>query len=743
MPLLVFLLATVAIVTLLTPRAWPPLVLDGLLVAGVLASAAGFGIWPSCWLAAASRGVGQWLCAAIALGLGIIGTATLALGMAGVLHRGVSWAIVTAGILAGIVWLLRRGRLSDGTVLRSEAVHRSDAHTHGLRSPQGAPQSTPISRLADAVQVAASLIVAAPTAILLLGACLPPGVLWDFEARGYDALEYHLQAPREYFDAGRIQFLPHNVYASFPQQMEMLYLLLMHLKGNPHAAAIAAQLLHAACAALAVLALGAWTPAGWPRRFAWLVAATTPWLSVLGCLAYTECGMLFFAAVAAGLLTSQLRNSDLARSESALARAARGSAGELAPASATGPSLARLGFPARGGRWLADATGCALAAGLCAGFAGGCKYLAIAFVTAALGIAWLVAFRARGRVRVMHAFAYVVGAALALSPWLLRNLAFTGNPVYPFAYALFGGQEWSEAQALQWQRGHRVPQDSDSLGGRLARAARELLGGFDPKGGFHLSYFGPAIFVLAAVGTLRAPRYGATMLWIWAALILAGWIAFTHMPSRFAVPLVVPLTMLASSALRYDGNDAGERRRSRPYATRAPVLAGLALAGGVIGDLLLAGTLRRQAEQWHGLAALRALVDNTQFFLDANLVNALPSDAHVWIVGDAAVFYVQRRCRYTVVFSRDPWLELAERGADPAASVEWLRQRGITHVVFAWSEIDRLRSTYGFSPAVTHAWVAQLVAVGLQPVKPPPGVGRIQWEVLAVPAGSPLRTQGP
>jgi hypothetical protein len=35
---------------------------------------------------------------------------------------------------------------------------------------------------------------------------------------------------REYFDTGRITFfLPHNVFASFPQQVELLYLLLMHL----------------------------------------------------------------------------------------------------------------------------------------------------------------------------------------------------------------------------------------------------------------------------------------------------------------------------------------------------------------------------------------------------------------------------------------------------------------------------------------------------------------------------------
>ena len=105
--------------------------------------------------------------------------------------------------------------------------------------------------------------------------------------------------PREYFDAGRITFLPHNVYAAFPQQIEMLYLLLMHLAGGTLAAAIPAQLLHAACGLLAVLTLAAWTPPGWPRATVAVVVGSVPWLAYLGCLAYVELGMVFFAAVAA------------------------------------------------------------------------------------------------------------------------------------------------------------------------------------------------------------------------------------------------------------------------------------------------------------------------------------------------------------------------------------------------------------------------------------------------------------
>ena len=32
----------------------------------------------------------------------------------------------------------------------------------------------------------------------------------------FDVREYHLQAPKEFFQPGRISFLPHNVYANMP-----------------------------------------------------------------------------------------------------------------------------------------------------------------------------------------------------------------------------------------------------------------------------------------------------------------------------------------------------------------------------------------------------------------------------------------------------------------------------------------------------------------------------------------------
>ena len=69
-------------------------------------------------------------------------------------------------------------------------------------------------------------------------------MLWAEEAGGYDVLEYHLGGPKEFFDAGRISFLRHNVYSNFPFNAEMLYLVSMILSGGAYEGIFVAKLVN-------------------------------------------------------------------------------------------------------------------------------------------------------------------------------------------------------------------------------------------------------------------------------------------------------------------------------------------------------------------------------------------------------------------------------------------------------------------------------------------------------------------
>ncbi|MBK9127137.1 MAG: hypothetical protein IPM13_04985 [Phycisphaerales bacterium] len=669
-PLLTPLSLAAVLVTALSPASWLVAAQCGLVALLVIAAARGWGAWPVRWLRTETLKPLQRHCLALALGLGVLATVVLLLGVAGVLNNITAWLLVAVGV----------------------ALAYADWRT---MPSSGAAAAEPASARGLTWRALAALPLGLPLAIAAMGASLPPGVLWSAEGQGYDALIYHLRGPQEYFDAGRISFLPHNVYTSFPQQVESLYLLLMHLLGDVYDGAIASQWLHALLGGAAVLALVAWSPPGWPRVVVALVGGGAPWLAYLGCLAYVELGTLFFAAVAGGLLL------DLVPDEARAARAAW-------------PRLT-------------------LAAGLCAGLAGGTKYTALVLVAAALGAAWLIAARGNWAWRGRAAALYMLGAAIAFSPWAIRNVAFTGNPVYPFAYRWFGGAAWSPEQDAQWQRGHLLPASQATPAGRLATVYRELVA--SPMYGPILAAGGLALpaaplLLLPLVGLAQRSRATAA-LWLWLLLGLAVWALATHMPGRFLLPLIAPLALLSGLTVRDLVSRGG---RWRPI-----VLVGLALVGSVASGLHLHSIWREHDATWAQRGwPLRDLAGRTDVMLAGHPLadeRVLPAGACVWMVGEARVFYLRRPVHYTIVFNRDPWLEAARDGS-PAAAVEWLRTQNVTHVVFSWPEIERLRSTYGFPDLVTHDWVSDLETAGLERVPWPPegGVAGVEVYRVAPPA---------
>ncbi len=85
--------------------------------------------------------------------------------------------------------------------------------------PRHSEEGTPRPRRGPLLAFAA---LAGPFLVMMaLGAMLP--------TIEFDALEYHLQGPKEYFLAERVAFLPHNVYTSMPFGVEMLHLLGMEV----------------------------------------------------------------------------------------------------------------------------------------------------------------------------------------------------------------------------------------------------------------------------------------------------------------------------------------------------------------------------------------------------------------------------------------------------------------------------------------------------------------------------------
>ncbi|MCL2330351.1 MAG: hypothetical protein FWC56_03515, partial [Phycisphaerae bacterium] len=108
-----------------------------------------------------------------------------------------------------------------------------------------------------------------------------------------------------------------------------------------------------------------------------------------------------------------------------------------------------------------------------------------------------------------------------------------------------------------------------------------------------------------------------------------------------------------------------------------------------------------------------------------SMVNELEGRPKVLLVGEARSFYVVPSCEYAVVFNRQPLADAIRRWMGPEPSeqqmsrdggqqvLQWLRSRGITHVLVDWAELLRLQRTYGMDPILNPAVFAQLESAGL------------------------------
>ena len=252
-----------------------------------------------------------------AAGLGVVAVLTLCLGLLGWLNR---WC------LAGILLLLAGAAYRDlWSLLRGGLKYLA-------------------SRWRERRFATLLWIIIIPFFLMNLTRAFEPPWL-------YDVQEYHLGAPAQYHAADRITFLKGNVYAGFPQNVEMIYLLSTRLTGSPEAGAIAGKLVWATVGLLAALALrrlGERLFSPEAGAAAAVIFYLWPSVTVYAGIAYVEVGLAFYFVMSAW----------------AFARYAH-----AVPESRLKPS-----------QWL-------ILAGVMAGLACGCKYPAVLFLIVPASVA--------------------------------------------------------------------------------------------------------------------------------------------------------------------------------------------------------------------------------------------------------------------------------------------------------------------------------------------------------------------
>jgi len=496
------------------------------------------------------------------------------------------------------------------------------------------------------------LLVAAPfVVVMMLGAMLP--------AIDFDVLEYHLQGPKEYYQAGRIAFLPHNVYTNMPFGVEMLHLLGMEVLGDWWWGGLAGQLLVALFAPAAAVIVAATVRRAASVRAAWIAAVvylSTPWVYRLAVIAYVEGPLCFYSA--------------------ALAWCALRIGQPLVPRHHVWALL-----------------------GLLAGAAMGCKYTAL--ISAVIPFGALAAAHAWHHRLAAPIVGFLAGWAVVMGPWLGKNVIDTGNPVYPLANRFVHGRNWDQAREKQWSTAHGPREiNPQELAGSL----------FDVAG--RSDWQSPLYVALVPLAFARpGSRRLAAILFGYAAYLFLTWWLFTHRLDRFWLPMLPTLAMLAGLG--------GDWTRSRGWS----ILLGSILVLGLFTNLTYISTALAGLNEWTGdLELLRRDIPRGLNAPLARMDAELSAESRALLVGQAAVFHLNHAVIYNTVFN-DEVIETLAKGKSPDQFREALRERGVTHVYIDWKEIQRHRQPggYGFTDFVTRARVAGWVADGV--LSPPLPLG--------------------
>lgn len=525
----------------------------------------------------------------------------------------------------------------------------------------------------------------------------------------FDVVEYHLGGPKEWYQRGRIERLPHNVYTSFPFLTEMLILTGMVTYGGWQWGALAGQAAIAGFAPLTAVGLFAAgrrffsTEVGW---IAVLVYMTSPWTYRISIIAYAEGGLacFLFAALYAFLLYREQRMLSDHGDKRSL-------------------------------------SGTATLTGLMCGSAMACKYTGLVSVVCpiALFMIWITWSQATGnRIRqiALIGILFSIGVLCTVGPWLLKNTIETGNPVYPLAVRIFGGFDRDEALDAKFRKAHANPYQSLS---QQFEGLPVMLTDVMANNNWH----SPLMFGLAPLSLLAclrrrrsdpvetAPRQfdpGAIgLVWLFVAWQFIVYWAITHHIDRFYVPMFSAVALLAGVGVMWSESI---------LAKWSAMLGGKIWSVGVTGLFVASILYNFEVIKWlggwnAGRIHLEAALERKtigDWFPRIGWINEqfesgrFPANTKVLCVGEAALFHARFPYMYNTVFDHSLFEELcAEPGADGhrLKSAEQIlsefRRLGITHIDVNWSEILRYRdpTSYGYTDFVHPDRFAELQKMGV------------------------------
>ncbi len=329
---------------------------------------------------------------------------------------------------------------------------------------------------------------------------------------------------------------------------------------------------------------------------------------------------------------------------------------------------------------------------------------------------------------------FLAAATAAWSPWLLRNAAATGNPVYPLLNGIFKAPSWTPLRmkilagdAHTFSAMYSGPGDLWDLAASLS---------FFPD----LELSGPgaslgAAFPLFLLSLFLLPRDTAAewrFLRLAAASFLAAWF-FTSWFSRFLLPALPAMALLSGRLLSQWSRKLAAPRAALAAAVLLCVCAQLASAEGFSKRMGMFNAWRTSF-RLPGRPDRAALLASRFFpaYGAARFVNAsLPAESRILFVGETRPFYFERDVVAPSPFDEHPLQRVATASRDPADVSTALAEAGFTHVLFNEFEWHHFGKSYYAGSwdrsgrEAVERWIASL----------PEAYREKSVRVLAIPAG--------
>lgn len=233
----------------------------------------------------------------------------------------------------------------------------------------------------------------------------------------FDTLVYHLAIPDIYIKDNTIHNIPYLLFSNYPLNVEMLFVIAISLKSDT-----LAQLIHFSFGLLTGLSIYVMTKTYFGRRqglIATMIFFSMPSIIFIMSFAFNDLGLTYYVVLAVYAMLNWIKINDR--------------------------------------KWL-------ILSGIMVGLAIGVKYSGIISFIILSGFIIMTKYRSPLKA-LKELFVFSLVALLPVLPWLIKNLIFVGNPVYPFFYGLLGGENWSDfnAQRFTQEMSHYGPWHSGIL----------------------------------------------------------------------------------------------------------------------------------------------------------------------------------------------------------------------------------------------------------------------------------------